>query len=84
MKRITGSYTFQKKMSIKGKVRFLPTKNMYVFSENEISTPEIESETKFPKKVHKNYFFKKLTLNMFVECNSTIYLWKILSFYWNM
>ena len=27
-------------MSIKGKVRFLPTKNMYVFSENEISTLE--------------------------------------------
>ena len=52
-------------MSIKGKVRFLATKNMYVFSENEISTPEIESETKFPKrikvkltkKVHKNNFF---------------------------
>ena len=52
-------------MSIKGKVRFLPTKNMYVFSENEISTPEIESEAKFPKrikgkltkKVHKNNFF---------------------------
>ena len=65
-KRITGSYTFQKKMSIKGKVRFLPTKNMYVFSENEISTLEIQNETKFPKnikvkltkKVHKNNYFK--------------------------
>ena len=65
MKRITGSYKFQKKMSIKSKVRFLPTKNMHVFSENEISTLEIESETKFPKrikvkltkKVHKNNFF---------------------------
>ena len=52
-------------MSIKGKVRFLPTKNMYVFSENEISTLEIEIDTKFPKhikvkltrKVHKNNFF---------------------------
>ena len=52
-------------MSIKSKVRFLPTKNMYVFSEHEISMPEIESETKFPKcikvkftkKVHKNNFF---------------------------
>ena len=53
-------------MSIKGKVRFLPTKNMYVFSENEISTLEIQNETKFPKhikvkltkKVHKNIFFQ--------------------------
>ena len=52
-------------MSIKGKVRFLPTKNMYVFSENQICTLEIESETTFPKhikvkltkKLHKNNFF---------------------------
>ena len=52
-------------MSIKCKVRLFPTKNMYVFSENEISTLEIENETKFPKhikvkltkKVHKNNFF---------------------------
>ena len=53
-------------MSIKVKVRFLPTKNIYVFSENEISTLEIQNETKFPKhikvkqkkKVHKNNSFK--------------------------
>ena len=52
-------------MSKKGKVRLFPTKNTYVFSENQISTLEIESERKFPKhikvkltkKVHKNNFF---------------------------
>ena len=55
-------------MSIKGKVRFLPTENMYVFWENEISTLEGENETKFPKhikvkltkKVHKNNYFNNL------------------------
>ena len=53
-------------MSLKGKVRLLPTKNMYVFSENQISTLEIESEKKFPKHIkvkltkrpHKNIFFQ--------------------------
>ena len=38
-------------MSIKGKVRFLPTKNIYLFPENQIFTLEIESEKKFPKHI---------------------------------